>query len=208
MPKNPLKSSELFINRELSWLEFNHRVLQEGLAEELPLLERLKFLAIVGSNLDEFFLVRVAGLMRLRAAKVRRRDPAGMTPAEQLAAISHRAQRMVEEHCAGIRAVLERLAEHGLHLWEQRQWPEEQRQFLVSYFSRQIQPLLTPLAIEELMPRPLLPNLQLHVAALLVERCRTPSRSSGSWWCPCPASCRGWCLCQRIGTFTWPASKT
>ena len=96
MPKHPLKSPDLFINRELSWLEFNHRVLQEGLAEDLPLLERLKFLAIVGSNLDEFFLVRVAGLMRLRAAKVRRRDPSGMTPAEQLAAISRRAHRMVE----------------------------------------------------------------------------------------------------------------
>jgi polyphosphate kinase len=170
MPKDPLKSPDLFINRELSWLEFNHRVLQEGCAEEVPLLERLKFLAIVGSNLDEFFLVRVAGLMRLRAAKVRRRDPAGMTPAEQLAAISRRVHRMVDEQCAGIRAVLARLAEHGLHVWEQQQWPEEQREFLAAYFAREIQPLLTPLAIEELTPRPLLPNLQLHIVALLVEQ--------------------------------------
>ena len=79
MPKNPLKSPDLYINRELSWLEFNHRVLQEGLDEELPLLERLKFLAIVGSNLDEFFLVRVAWLRQRRAAKGRRRDISGMT---------------------------------------------------------------------------------------------------------------------------------
>jgi polyphosphate kinase len=169
MPKNPLKSPDLYLNRELSWLEFNHRVLQEGLTEDLPLLERLKFLAIVGSNLDEFFLVRVAGLMRLRAAKVRRRDPSGMTPAELLTAISRRAHRMVEEQYAGIRAVLARLAEHGLHVWEQEQWTEEQRQFLDSYFGREIQPILTPLAVEELAPRPLLPNLQMHVAALLVE---------------------------------------
>ena len=108
MPKNPLKSPDLYINRELSWLEFNHRVLQEGLAEELPLLERLKFLAIVSSNLDEFFLVRVAWLMQRRAAKVRRRDPSGMTPAEQLAAISRRVHRMVDEqvgrHPRGVRA--------------------------------------------------------------------------------------------------------
>ena len=97
MPKNPLKSPDLYINRELSWLEFNHRVLQEGLDRGLAALERLKFLAIVGSNLDEFFLVRVAWLMQRRAAKVRRRDLAGMTPAEQLAAISRRVHRMVDE---------------------------------------------------------------------------------------------------------------
>jgi polyphosphate kinase len=170
MPKNPLKSPDLYINRELSWLEFNHRVLQEGLAEELPLFERLKFLAIVGSNLDEFFLVRVAGLMRRRAAKIRRRDPSGITPAELLTAISRRAHRMVDEQYAGIRVALAGLAEHGLHLWEQPQWTEEQREFLPTYFAREIQPILTPLAVEELSPRPLLPNLQLHVAALLLDR--------------------------------------
>lgn len=167
MTKNPLKSPDLFINRELSWLEFNHRVLQEGLAEDLPLLERLKFLAIVGSNLDEFFLVRVAWLMRSRTAKVRRRDAAGMTPAEQLTTISRRAHRMVDEQYAGVREVFARLAEHGLHVWERDQWSEEHRLFLQSYFAREIQPILTPLAIEELKPGPLLPNLQLHVAALL-----------------------------------------
>ena len=117
MPKNPLKSPDLFINRELSWLEFNHRVLQEGLDADLPLLERLKFLAIVGSNLDEFFLVRVAWLMQRRAAKLRRRDLAGMTADEQLAAISSRAHRMIDEQSAGVREVFARLAEHGLRVW-------------------------------------------------------------------------------------------
>ena len=169
MSKNPLKSPDLYINRELSWLEFNHRVLQEGLTEELPLLERLRFLAIVSSNLDEFFLVRVAGLMRRRAAKIRRRDVSGMTPAEQLAAISRRAHRMVEEHSAGVREVFARLAEHGLHVWQRQQWTPEQQQSLQSYFAREIQSILTPLAIEELTPGPLLPNLQLHVAALLIR---------------------------------------
>ena len=146
MPKNPLKSPDLYINRELSWLEFNHRVLQEGLTPELPLLERLKFLAIVSSNLDEFFLVRVAWLMQRRTAKVRRRDLAGMTPAEQLAAISRRVHRMVDEQAAGVREVLARLAEHGLHVWRREQWTDEQREFLRTYFDREILPILTPLA--------------------------------------------------------------
>jgi polyphosphate kinase len=168
--KSPLKSPNLYINRELSWLEFNHRVLQEGLAPELPLLERLKFLAIVGSNLDEFFLVRVAWLMRRRAVNSRRRDASGMTPAEQLAAIGQRAHRMVVEQSAGVREVFAGLAKHGLHVLDREQWTTEQRQFLQSYFVREIQPILTPLAIEELSPKPLLPNLQLHVAALLVHR--------------------------------------
>ena len=146
MPKNPLKSPHLYINRELSWLEFNHRVLQEGLDPDLPLLERLKFLAIVSSNLDEFFLVRVAWLMQRRAAKVRRRDPAGMTAAEQLAAIGRRVHRMVEEQSAGVREVFARLAEHGLHVWDREQWTDEHRKFVRAYFAREIQPILTPLA--------------------------------------------------------------
>ncbi|MGA7701844.1 MAG: polyphosphate kinase 1 [Thermoguttaceae bacterium] len=167
MPKNPLKSPELFINRELSWLEFNQRVLQEGLDAELPLLERLKFLAIVGSNLDEFFLVRVAWLLQRRAGKVRRRDLAGMTADEQLAAISRRAHRMVEEQSAGVREVFARLAEHGLRVWTREQWTDEHRRFAEAYFAREIEPILTPLAIQQLTPSPLLPNLQLHVAGLL-----------------------------------------
>ncbi len=167
MPKNPPKSPDLFINRELSWLEFNHRVLQEGLDAELPLLERLKFLAIVGSNLDEFFLVRVAWLMQRRAAKVRRRDLSGMTADEQLAAIGRRAHRMVEEQSAGVREVFARLAEQGLRVWNREEWSDEHRRFAEAYFAREIEPILTPLAIQRLKPTPLLPNLQLHVAALL-----------------------------------------
>ena len=104
MAKDPLKSPELYNNRELSWLEFNDRVLRLGLSPELPLMERLKFLAIVSSNLDEFFLVRVAGLMQRRSAGVRRKDPAGLTPNQQLQAIAERTHRMVAEQTEGIRA--------------------------------------------------------------------------------------------------------
>ncbi len=170
MPKDPLKSPELYINRELSWLEFNQRVLEEGLDSELPLLERLKFLAIVNSNLDEFFLVRVAWLMQRRAKGKRRRDISGMTPAEQFKAVGRRVQQMVDQQAAGVRDVFARLAEHGLKVWDRDQWTEEHCQFVRSYFTREIQPILTPLAIEELTPEPLLPNLQLHVAALLARK--------------------------------------
>ena len=170
MAKINLKSPELYINRELSWLEFNDRVLREGLNGELPLLERLKFLAIVSANLDEFFMIRVAGLMQQRSAKVRKRDIAGMTPTQQLQAISARVHRMFAEQSAGIRQVLGKLAEHGLCVFEPRDWSPEQRAFLSGLFTRELHPVLTPMALEDLDPQPLLPGLQLHVALqLLVE---------------------------------------
>ena len=162
-----LSSPELYINRELSWLEFNDRVLQQGLLKSLPLLERLKFLAIVSSNLDEAFMIRVAGLMQQRKAKRRQLDPSGMTPAEQLDAFSRRAHRMAEEQTAGIHKVLGELAEHGLQVLEPSQWSDEQRMYLQGYFIREVMPVLTPLAVEELHPCPLLPGLRLHVAAVL-----------------------------------------
>jgi polyphosphate kinase len=167
MAKDPLKSPQLYINRELSWLEFNQRVLDEGLSDELPLLERLRFLSIVSSNLDEFFLVRVAGLMRRRAAKIRRRDPSGMTPAEQIEAVSLRVHRMYEQLADGIKDVLARLAKNGLIVWSRKDWSDTHRQFLKSYFTREIMPILTPLAMQELEPRPLLPGLQMYVAAVI-----------------------------------------
>ena len=167
MAKNRLKSPDLYINRELGWLEFNDRVLQEGLSDHLPLLERLKFLAIVSSNLDEFFLVRVAGLAQQRAAGVRSTDPAGLNPAEQLKHISQRAHRMVAEQTAGIHEVLNELSTHGLHLLPRSEWTEQQKRYLDAHFIRQILPILTPLALEDLNPIPLLPSLQLHVAAML-----------------------------------------
>lgn len=168
MAKNELRSPELYINRELSWLEFNDRVMQEGLSEESPLLERLKFLAIVSSNLDEFFMIRVAGLMQQRAAGVRRRDLAGLTPNRQLAAISQRAHRMVAEHTAGIHQALDGLAEEGLRVFESKEWTTEQAEYLSTYFAQEIYPVLTPLAVQDIEPAPLLPGLQLQVGLLIV----------------------------------------
>ncbi|MBM4033987.1 MAG: polyphosphate kinase 1 [Planctomycetes bacterium] len=164
MAREPdLDSPELYFNRELSWLEFNDRVLREGLSEDVPLLERLKFLAIVGSNLDEFFMVRVAGLKQQVAAGSAARDPSGLTPAEQLARISRRVHTMAAEQGAGIRSVLDKLAGHGLRVLAARDWTPEQRGFLRSYFASEVLPVLTPLAVEELQPFPVLPGLTLHV---------------------------------------------
>src|SRR6056297_58341 len=100
--KPKLGSADMYINRELSWLEFNDRVLQQGLDERLPLLERLKFLSIVSSNLDEFFMIRVAGLTQQRQAGVRKRDASGMTPNQQLQAISERTHEMVRVQSSAI----------------------------------------------------------------------------------------------------------
>ena len=167
MARDDLNAPELFINRELSWLEFNDRVLREGLREDLPLLERLKFLAIVSSNLDEFFMIRVAGLMQQRSADIRRRDPSGLSPSRQIALIAARTHRMVAEQTAGITDVLARLAREGLSVLAPAEWTEQQRRFLRSHFAAEIQPVLTPLAVQDLDPPPLLPGLQLNVGLLL-----------------------------------------
>ncbi len=167
MAKDPLKSADLYINRELSWLEFNDRVLREGLNTDLPLLERAKFLAIVSSNLDEFFMVRVAGLMQLRAAKVRRRDFSGLSAPAQLARISERAHTMVAEQSEGIATVLGALEEEGIDVLFPRRWTDEHHDHVRQHFIKEILPILTPLAVQDLEPAPLLPGLQLCVAVLL-----------------------------------------
>jgi len=167
MTKTDLKAPELYINRELSWLEFNDRVMQEGLSDDVPLMERLKFLAIVGSNLDEFFMIRVAGLMQQRLAGVSRPDFSGLTPAAQLAAIGQRVHRMVAEQTAGIREALKQLAERGLRVVDPKDLTPPQEKLARSHFSREILPVLTPLAVQELDPCPLLPGLRLHLALVI-----------------------------------------
>jgi polyphosphate kinase len=167
MSKLDLSAPEYYLNRELSWLEFNDRVLGEGLAADVPLLERLKFLSITSSNLDEFFMIRVAGLAQQRAAGVRRRDPSGLTPAQQLARISRRVHRMVADQADGIRAALAELRTAGLAVLDPTEWTPAQRRFIRDYFAAEVHPVLTPLAMQELDPSPLLPDRTLNVAVLL-----------------------------------------
>ena len=165
-----LDAPELYINRELSWLEFNDRVLREGLNEQLPLLERLKFLAIVSSNLDEFFMIRVAGLKQQRTAGIRRRDIAGLTPVQQLEQISRRAHAMVDEQNRGIRDVLNALADSDVRVVRGIDLSEEQRQFIRGYFMAEVLPVLTPLAVDDPDQVPRLPACVLMLAVRLQPR--------------------------------------
>ncbi len=159
-----LKSPKLLINREASWLEFNNRVLQEGLRDDLPLAERLKFLAIVSSNLDEYFMIRVAGLIQQRMDDPRALDPSGMTAKSQLDLINNRIHEMVDEQTAGLKDVFGRLTQNGFHVLSRADWNDEQAEFLRQHFNNEIMPVLTPVAIEGLNPAPVLPGLQLFVA--------------------------------------------
>ena len=185
--KNDLKSAELFINRELSWLEFNDRVLQEGRNRDVPLGERLKFLSIVSSNLDEFFMIRVAGLKQQKAAGVRKKDASGLTPAQQLFFISGKVQEMVAQQTAAVAEAFEELKAHDFHLVRRDEWTAKQRQFLARFFASEMLAVLTPLAVEDLDPCPLLPGLQLF-AALLVCTSRNESSPQKLVVVPVPGS--------------------
>jgi len=162
-----LDKTAWYQNRELSWLVFNQRVLEEGLDPAVPLLERLKFFAIVGSNLDEFFMIRVAGLRHQRAADIRKRDRCGQTPAQQLIAIADTVRAMMRQQSQGIQEVLERLKSRGLEMLFPSQWSPAQSRSAANYFNHEMLPLLTPLAIQQLEPAPLLPSLHLHLAFLV-----------------------------------------
>ena len=159
------KKRSRFINRELSWLEFNQRVLDEALDTSHPLLERLKFLAITGSNLDEFFMVRVGGLQMLSAEGRTRVDPSGMTPAEQLAAIRARTRRMVADQTACFLRELEpALAEEGIGRIRPAALSERQANHLQRVFEERIFPTLTPMVVTSAHDFPLLINQTLNVA--------------------------------------------
>ena len=163
-----LKEPQYYFNRELSWLEFNYRVLAESLDLRTPLLERLKFSAIFCSNLDEFFMVRVAGLKRQVAANVTKLTPDGRTPAEQLNAISDRLRSMVKEQADHFEHTLKNLLDsEGIHLLNYVDLDQEQRNHFHQYFEQQIFPVLTPLAVDPSHPFPYISNLSLNLAVVL-----------------------------------------
>jgi len=159
---------ELFINRELSWLEFNGRVLQEAADPSNRLLERLKFATIVASNLDEFFIVRVARLRHALREGDTRPDPAGLTPRQQLDRISVRAHEMLERlYVAVMDQILPSLADRGVRILGLDQLRPSQRASASRYFRNEVLPALTPLASDASRPFPMLSGLSLNLAVLL-----------------------------------------
>jgi polyphosphate kinase len=158
-----LRSAEHYINRELSLLEFNERVLAQALDEKVPLLERLKFLCISSSNLDEFFEIRVAGLKQRLELGSDQPGPDGLTITEQLQAIHGRANDLVEAQYRCLNDVLlPALRHHGIELLARANWDEETLRWLEKYFEREVEPVLSPLGLDPARPFPRIQNKSLN----------------------------------------------
>jgi polyphosphate kinase len=165
-PKVP-EDAKLFLNRELSLLSFFRRVLEEALDESNPLLERVKFLAIVGSNLAEFFMVRVAGLMQQVGAGVIEMSIDGLTPAQQLAAVKNDARQLMNDARGCLHNLLPLLGSAGIHVLDFAALDETQKGYVKQYFDVTVYPVLTPLAYDPGRPFPHISNMSLNLAVFL-----------------------------------------
>lgn len=179
-----LNSPERFINREISWLGFNERVLEEAYNVNHPLLERLRFLSISASNLDEFFMVRVAGLRGQVRAGVKDVSPEGMIPAQQLAAINERVAKLMRWQQEKWLDLIGELDTAGLTVVAARDITKSERRFLDDYFTAQLYPVLTPIAIDPAHPFPFIPNRGLSI---VVELQRDDERAQINGLIPIPA---------------------
>ena len=161
-----------YTNRELSWILFDHRVLCEARDKNIPLFERLKFLSISASNLDEFFMIRVASLKDMVNAGYEKKDIAGMTPSEQLAAIDAAIHELVDlQYSTWNRSLIPQLKKNGLHVIDRHEeLTEEEGAFLDKYFEENVYPVLTPMAVDSSRPFPLVRNKTLNIAALVHKK--------------------------------------
>ena len=161
-----------YVNRELSWLEFNYRVLSEARDKNIPLFDRLKFLSITASNLDEFYMVRVASLKDMVHAKYTKKDIAGLTPQEQLDRISVKTHELVDmQYSTYNRSLVPALKQNGLRIITAHEdMTKEEADYTDQYFKEKVYPVLTPMAVDSSRPFPLVRNKTLNIAALLRKK--------------------------------------
>jgi polyphosphate kinase len=172
-PHIDLNDRSLYVNRELSMLEFNHRVLEEALDERHPLLERVKFLSIFASNLDEFFMIRVSGLRRQLQARTLEPPPDGMSPAAQLAAMRKELLPQLKQHSQCCHQdLLPKLREAGISVLRYDELKRKQRRWTRRYFEREVFPALTPLAFDPGHPFPHISNLSINLAVVIADSSR------------------------------------
>jgi len=158
-PEITLQSNERFLNRELSWLSFNRRVMEEAQNPNHPLLERVRFLSISAANLDEFYSVRVAGLVAQSTAGVLKPSPEGYTPAEQLDLVRDAANDLMRSQRAVWADLKGQLCEEGIEVLDREDLSRADKQWIRSYFNEHVFPLLTPMAVDPAHPFPFIPNL-------------------------------------------------
>ncbi len=170
--KKTWKNPEYYHNRELSWMQFNSRILEEARDKGNPLFERLKFLSITASNLDEFFMIRVASLKDMVNAGYHKKDIAGMTPQEQLAKLNKVTHDLVQKQYSTYkRSLLPLLDQNGLHVIERHEdLTQEEGAYVDAYFTDNVYPVLTPMAVDSSRPFPLIRNKSLNIAALLQKK--------------------------------------
>lgn len=171
-------SPDRFINRELSWLSFNQRVMEESYNTSHPLFERLRFLSISAKNLDEFYMVRVAGLKAQDSVGVTTRSPDGLTPAQQLDAINVEAVRLMSEQQICWHKLQIALRNEGIFVVQPEELTDQDRSWVDEHFMRVIFPVLTPMAIDPVHPFPFIPNFGLTLALLLENRAEGAMRNA------------------------------
>ena len=172
MDKKDLQNPALYTNRELSWLLFNKRVLSEARDKQLLLFERLKFLSITASNLDEFFMVRIGSLVDMIHAEYTKKDIAGMSAKEQLDALMEETHKFAAlQYSTYNRMLLPLLKQHGLRVvTEHEKLTKEEAVYVDRYFEESVYPVLTPMAVDSSRPFPLIHNKSLNIAALVRKK--------------------------------------